>query len=98
MLNTPHPFVFLTLILLVFASPLFAQPATQNPVGTAPTSLPDSLKGWKFGGTAGLNSLKHHSLIGRAEDKTRSLLSVSSMGLRISNKTISFGTPRWSLA
>ncbi len=55
MLNTLHPFVFLTVMLLVFASPLFAQPATQNPVGTAPTSLPDSLKGWKFGGTAGVN-------------------------------------------
>lgn len=52
--NTLRSFVFLTVMLLVFASLLFAQPAMQNPVG-ANTSLPDSLKGWKFGGTAGLN-------------------------------------------
>lgn len=47
-----------TLVFLLatgIASPLWAQPDTQNPVGTAPASLPDSLKGWKLGGTAGLN-------------------------------------------
>lgn len=53
--NIAQLYVLWLAMLLATIPPLFAQPNTENPVGTAPTTLPDSLKGWKFGGAAGLN-------------------------------------------
>ncbi len=55
MLNIPQFYALWLAMLFSTALPLFAQPNTQNPVGTAPTLLPDSLKGWKLGGAVGLN-------------------------------------------